>query len=188
MSVSASKKAQIEALLFATRGLTVDELVKRIGIPRSEVKALLEELEMEHLNDEKGIHVIQEGDVWKMNIKPELTIHVRDILPPEMPKALSKTLAIIAAKKPIKQSVVVRIRGNKAYDHIQKLLKAGLITAERQGNTSILDLTEKFFEYFQVKDNDFKEKFKLGEEEENAVNEAEAEVAKEESAENNHQK
>jgi hypothetical protein len=37
MSVSANKKAQIEALLFATRGLTVDELVKQTGIPRSEV-------------------------------------------------------------------------------------------------------------------------------------------------------
>ena len=113
---------------------------------------------MEHLHDAKGIHVIKEGDIWKMSIKPEMTPKVKDLLPPEMPKSLSKTLAIIAAKKPIKQSMVVKIRGNKAYVHIKKLIKAGFVTADKKGNTQILDITQKFLNYFQVTEAELKKK------------------------------
>jgi segregation and condensation protein B len=174
------QKAKIEALLFATHGMTVDELVKRTGIPRRTVKQLLEELELEHLNDVRGIHVVQDGDVWKMSIKPEHTIHVKDLLPPEFPKSLMKTLAIIAAKKPVKQSLIVKIRGNKAYAHVKKLLKLGFITAEVWGNTKILDLTQKFFDYFQLKENQVEDKFKLDEKTEQAVEKAEKELEQEE--------
>jgi chromosome segregation and condensation protein ScpB len=34
----------------------------------------------------------------------------------------------------------------------------GFITMEKKGNTQILDLTEKFFDYFQVIKSELKEK------------------------------
>jgi len=154
------KKAAIEALLFATHGLTVDEISKRTGFPKKEVLCLLEELEMEYLDESKGISIVKDGDIWKMSVKPEHTPNVKDLLPPEMPKALIKTLAVIAANKPIKQSVVVKIRGNKAYDHIRKLEKMGFITREKYGNTQIIDLTQKFFDYFQVVESELRDVFK----------------------------
>lgn len=175
------QKAAVEALLFATNGQTVDEIVKRTGIQKRQVKHILEELELEHLHDARGIHVINEGDVWKMSVKPEMTPQVKDLLPPEFPKSLLKTLAIIAAKKPVKQSIVVRIRGNKAYNHINKLLKLGFITAEMYGNTKMLDLTQKFFEYFHVKEVDIKTNFKLDKETEEEIKKAEQEEAQAES-------
>ena len=151
-------KAKVEALLFATNGLTVDEIVKRTGIHKREVRKILEELELEYLDASKGVHVVNEGDVWKMSVKPEHTPNVKDLLPPEMPKGLLKTLAVIAANKPIKQSTVVKIRGNKAYGHIKKLEKMGFITSEKKGLTQILDLTEKFFEYFKVVESELNNK------------------------------
>jgi len=169
-------KAEIEAVLFATNGLTVDEISRRTNIPAKKVKDILEELELEHMNNVRGIHVVQEGDIWKMSIKPEMTIFVKDLLPPEFPKSLMKTLAIIAAKKPVKQSLIVRMRGNKAYEQIKKLIRLGFITAEKFGSTMILDLTQKFFNYFQLKENEIKEKFKLDSETEAAVKKAEKEV------------
>lgn len=185
---SAKLKAEVEAVLFATNGLTVAEISKRTGIAEKQAKDILEELELEHLNNVRGIHVVQEGDIWKMSIKPEMTIFVKDLLPPEFPKALMKTLAIIAAKKPVKQSIIVRIRGNKAYEQIKKLIKLGFITAEKFGSTSILDLTQKFFNYFQVKEHDVKDKFKLDSETEAAVKKAELEIEEEEKRAENGQK
>ena len=149
-------KATIEALLFATNGLTLDEISKRTGINKKAAEDILEELELEHEKDERGIHVIQEGSIWKMSVKPEMTVQVRDLLPPELPAGLTKTLAIIAAKKPVRQSIIVKIRGNKAYGHVKKLVKLGFITAEKRGNTQVLDLTQKFFDYFRVSEEALK--------------------------------
>ena len=161
------KKAEIEATLFATNGLNIYELTKRTGFDKNEVKELLEELEMEHLRDERGIQIVQEGDFWKMSVKPEITPKVKDIMPPEMPVSLVKTLAIIAANKPVKQSTIIHVRGNKAYGHIKKLIKMGFITAERRGLTNVLDLTEKFFKYFNVPEKVLEAAIKRQENEEN---------------------
>jgi len=153
-------KAEIEALLFATNGLTLDEISERIGIDKKIAEEILEDLELEHEKDERGIHVIQEGKLWKMSVKPEMTPQIKDLLPPELPKGLTKTLAVIAAKKPVRQSTIVKIRGNKAYDHVKKLIKSGFITADKKGNTQILDLTQKFFDYFKVSEKELKQQIK----------------------------
>lgn len=158
--MSAHKKASIEALLFATNGLTIEEISKRTKIRKEEVIKILSELEKEYSSDDKGIHIFREGDVWKMSVKPEHTKKIIDIVKPEMPGSILKTLAVIAAKKPIKQSIVVKIRGNKAYEHIRRLEKIGFIKSEKFGNTKILNLTEKFFNYFKVSEPDLKEKIK----------------------------
>ena len=151
-------KATVEALLFATNGLTIKEIVKKTKMTEEKVEKILDELEMEYLKKSKGVHIIKEGEVWKMSVKPEHTPDIKDLLPPEMPKALIKTLAVIAAKKPVKQSIVVRVRGNKAYGHVKKLEKLGFITSEKFGTTQMLDLTEKFFSYFSVVESDFNQK------------------------------
>lgn len=151
------QKAAVEALLFAANGFTIEEISKRTGIDKKTVENILEELEIQYEKDESGIHIVQEGNLWKMSVKPEVTLHVKDLLPPELPKGLTKTLAIIAVKKPVKQSTVVKIRGNKAYDHVKKLVKLGFITAEKKGNTMILDLTQKFFDYFKISEEALKE-------------------------------
>jgi len=152
------KKAKIEALLFATNGLTIDEISKRTGFRKREVEKILEELEIEYLNESKGVQVVNEGGLWKMSVKPEHTPNVKDLLPPEMPKSLIKTLAIIASNKPIKQSTIVKIRGNKSYGQIKKLEKMGFITTEKFGTTQMIDLTEKFFKYFQIVESELKQK------------------------------
>jgi len=68
----------------------------------------------------------------------------------EFSKAEQETLAIIAYKQPIKQSVIIKIRGNKAYDHIHKFRQIGLIKAKKEGHTNILTLSDEFYDYFNV--------------------------------------
>jgi len=155
------KRASIEALLFATNGMTLSEISARTGIKVEEVESILDELEADYNSNERGIHITLDGDLWKMSIKPGITLQVKDLLPPELPSSLTKTLAIIAAKKPIKQSTVVKIRGNKAYDHIKKLQKLGFVVSSKNANTLLLDVTQKFFDYFRINEDDFKAKINL---------------------------
>ncbi|GAI16937.1 unnamed protein product [marine sediment metagenome] len=62
-------------------------------------------------------------------------------------------MAIIAFKQPIKQSVMIKIRGNKAYDHVKKFSDLGLIKKKKMGHTSELSLRDDFYDYFGVKDS-----------------------------------
>ncbi len=50
----------------------------------------------------------------------------------------------------MKQSVLIKIRGNKAYEHISKFVQMGLITKKRMGHTAELRLSESFYDYFSV--------------------------------------
>ena len=68
----------------------------------------------------------------------------------EFSKAEQETLAILAYKQPMKQSVLVKIRGNKAYDHIKKFADMGLIKKKKMGHTFELTLDETFYDYFHV--------------------------------------
>ena len=72
----------------------------------------------------------------------------------EFSKAEQETLAMIAYKQPMKQSVLIKIRGNKAYDHVKKFKDVGLINKKRVGHTSELTLTDSFHEYFQLNKGD----------------------------------
>lgn len=66
----------------------------------------------------------------------------------ELSTAELKTLAMVAYYAPVKQSDIARSRGNRAYSHIHRLEDVGLINSEKLGNTRLLKLSRKFYEYF----------------------------------------
>jgi len=72
----------------------------------------------------------------------------------EFTKAEQETLAVIAYKQPLKQSVLIKIRGNKGYDHIRKFVELGLVIAKELGHTKELNLSEDFYDYFNVQNKE----------------------------------
>ncbi len=66
----------------------------------------------------------------------------------EFSQAELKTLAMIAYYAPARQSDIVRIRGNRAYEHIRKLENRKLIRTEQSGSTKVIYLTREFYDYF----------------------------------------
>jgi segregation and condensation protein B len=75
----------------------------------------------------------------------------------EFTRAEQETLAIIAYKQPINQSVVVKIRGNKGYDHVKKLIDVGLVKTRKVGHTLELRLDDAFYNYFSIKSKEREE-------------------------------
>jgi gas vesicle protein len=62
------------------------------------------------------------------------------------------------------------MRGNGAYDHIKVLREMEFVTSERKGRSRLLKLTPKFFEYFDIVEQEMKEKFHdVGDKQEQAV-------------------
>ncbi|MBR9680908.1 MAG: SMC-Scp complex subunit ScpB [Candidatus Altiarchaeota archaeon] len=66
----------------------------------------------------------------------------------ELSSAELKTLAVVAYHAPVRQSDIVRTRGNRSYSHLKKLEEAGLLNSQASGNTRVFKLSRKFFEYF----------------------------------------
>ena len=152
--------AIVEAALFlAGRFMSLQELVMYTGINSISLKEVLRSLEERH-NTAGALRVINKGELFKMDIKGEYAWLTNKLASgsSEFTKAEQETLAIIAYKQPINQSVVVKIRGNKAYDHIRKLIDVGLVKTKRVSHTLELKLDDAFYNYFSIKSKERQEK------------------------------
>lgn len=146
-------KNQVEAILFASgRFMDVATLMNLTGASDKQViKSNVEKLIQEYSQRESPLMIVEEKDGWKITVREKYLPLVRKIVSDmELPKTVLETLAVIAWKSPVLQSEVIRVRHNKAYDHISELEELGFIVKEKQGRSYILKLSEKFFEYFDV--------------------------------------
>lgn len=151
-SAEAENTKKVEAALFiAGRFLSLQELVMLTDINPLMIREILEKL-IEKYNDNSGIEITEKGDGWKMDVRQE-HVHMINKLATgnaEFTKAEQETLAVIAYKQPVKQSVIIKIRGNKAYDHIKHFVDINLVQAKKAGRTRELKLSDDFFEYFHL--------------------------------------
>lgn len=150
---------KVEAVLFlSARYLSVEDIVKFTGINPITVKELLVELEKIYAKENRSVIISKKtsdewsGERWKMDVKPEFHYLINKLATgqSEFTKAEQETLAVIAYKQPIKQSVVVKIRGNKAYDHIKHFIESGLLKAKKVSRTLELSVSDQFYNYFNL--------------------------------------
>ncbi len=145
------KEKILEAALFMSpKALTIDEL-KQIALidSRLETKALLEELIHFYDNRKSALEIVSLPIGYQMRVKDKYEDFVSQLATDSLfSKGVMKTLALIAYKQPIEQSLVVKYRNNKAYDHLKILFENGFLKKEPKGRTYILSTTTKFIEYF----------------------------------------
>ncbi len=146
---------KVEAALFISgRFLSLQELVSLTDINPILLRKLLSDLSDRY--DNSAIEIVEKDGKWKMDVIQEFSGMVNRLAGgnAEFTKAEQETLAIIAYKQPIKQSVLIKIRGNKAYDHVKNFVSMGLVVKKRMGHTSELSLSEDFYDYFQLDKGD----------------------------------
>jgi segregation and condensation protein B len=154
-------KYKLEALLFSSaRSMKIEELSELAKASPEEVRETLNKLKEDYEERDSSITLIDEGNSFKLNVKSEHAPMVNQVVTEtELSKTLMETLAVIAFKYPIKQSELIKIRTNKAYDHLRELEEVGYITRQKFGRTKLIKLTPKFFEYFDLPQEKLKEKF-----------------------------
>lgn len=149
--VELDKMRKVEAALFiAGRFLSLKELVALTDVNPIFLRKILDDLKERY--KDSVIEIVNKDDLWKMDVAQEYIGMVNKLATgnAEFSKAQQETLAIIAYKQPIKQSVLIKIRGNKAYDHIKDFVTMGLIQKKKTGHTYELSLSDEFYDYFQT--------------------------------------
>lgn len=148
-------KNQIEAALFvAGRPLGLEELSSKLEIKQDLIKNIINELAFEFLDRTTAIEIVQIGDKYSMQIKPEYTEKVAKFAAGGLiPQRIMRTLTIIALKQPILKSKLIKIRGSGAYEHVKWLLDNEFINAIKKGRTHELTTNQKFAETFGFSTN-----------------------------------
>ncbi len=155
-------RKQIEAALFASgRKMPPEELARLCRTTPSVVQQQLQELKAEYESKDSSLLLMDESDGWKLTVREQYAPVVQKIVADtELTKTVIETLAVIAWKAPVLQSNVIKLRTNKAYDHIAALEKSGFITREKHGRSQMIKLTERFYKYFDLKtEKEVKDKF-----------------------------
>lgn len=143
----------LEAVFFVSgRFLSMPDLISLTDLNPMIIRELIDNLREKFEKGDSAIEIVEKSGLWKMDVRQEYA-HIINKLATgssEFSKAEQETLAIIAFKQPIKQSVIIKIRGNKAYDHVKKFSDLGLIKRKKEGHTNILSLSDDFYDYFGV--------------------------------------
>jgi len=155
---------KVEAVLFVSaRFLNIKELITLSDLNPIVIREVLAKLKEDYEKRDSAIKIIEKNGLWKMDVAPEYSGIVNKLATgsSEFSKAEQETLAIIAFKQPIKQSVLIKIRGNKAYDHIKRFADNGLIKKKKLGHTYELTLRDDFYDYFNISNQSTPESLSL---------------------------
>lgn len=146
-------KDKIEAILFAAgRYIEAEYIAKLLQTDLRSVKKALSELKEDYEKREGcAIHVAQENDQWKLQVKDSYLEYASKLAgDTEITKTVLETLAVVAWKNGISQAELIKIRGPAAYEHIGELVDRGFLTKVAEGRSFKLTLQQKFFDYFDV--------------------------------------
>jgi len=155
-------KKEVEAVLFAAgRLVEIKELQKLLHMKDPGlIKETIRELKDDYEARESPLMIIAEGEGdeitgWKLTVKEKMLPLVQKVNPhTELNKSILETLAVITWKQPIVQSDVIKIRTNKAYEHISELERMGFIAKKKFGRSYSITVTQKFLDYFDLPDTE----------------------------------
>ncbi|MBW2971431.1 SMC-Scp complex subunit ScpB [Candidatus Woesearchaeota archaeon] len=152
----ADLKKEVEAILFsAGRTVELKEIQRLLHVNEPGlIKETIRELKDEYEAKESPLLILSEGEGWKLTVKEKFLPIVQKINPhTELSKTMLETLAVVAWKQPMLQSDVIKVRTNKAYEHLSELERLGFITKERHGRSFLIKVTQKFLDYFDLPDD-----------------------------------
>jgi segregation and condensation protein B len=156
-----SHERKVEAVLFAIADdISLKNLSSLVELSEEETSQALKKLKDSYVKNETSLTLLEREKGWKLSVKPEYLSLVSQLVKnTELDKPLMETLAVIAWKYPVVQSEIVKLRGTGAYEQMKILQDEGFINKIRSGRTYKVNLTEKFFNYFDLPTEEAKEAF-----------------------------
>ncbi len=135
---------------MAAKPMSVEELADLASLKPKEIKETLVKMGEDY--NHHGIELLETEGLFELRVKAEHSDVVSKLAPDQdFSRAILQTLSAIAYKNPVKQSKIVRLRGNRAYDHLKELISRGFIRKEPHGHTQMISVTSKFLEYFGLR-------------------------------------
>lgn len=156
------KKAKLEAALYLSDDpLERKEIADILNLGSiGYVDMLIQEFEEGLETESRGLELVKTPEGYELKVKSGHLDDVKHLAPhQDLNKGQVRTLSVIAYNAPVQQKKVVDLRGNRAYQHVKELVNRGFIEKEKDGRTSVLDVTDHFLEYFGIESLD---EFKQG--------------------------
>jgi len=159
-------KAAIEAIIFASeRPITVDKILETCSImndfeiDRKGIRPILEEIERDFNQDDRGIYLAEVAGGYQLRTKKEFCLLIQKLnekRPPRFGRALMETLAIVAYRQPVTRADIEDIRGVDSGSSLRGLLEKRLVRIlgkkESPGRPIIYGTTKYFLENFGLRD------------------------------------
>ena len=130
-----------------------------VKIPQEEIDRALAELQEKYQSDNFAIEVVEIAEGFQFLTKPAfhhvIGNYLKQITRRRLSKVALETLAIIAYKQPVTKTELEQIRGVNCDYAIQKLLEKELIEisgrSQSPGRPLVYVTSEKFMDYFGLK-------------------------------------
>ena len=147
---------RLEAILFAAgKPVTVGELTERLGLPdHRPVQKALRHLTRNYASRKTALEVRRAGEGYSIQVRAEYLTVARQVAPTELPLRTLRVLALIAYHQPIRQSFLVKMVGEAAYEEVQHLREADFVRAAPRAGTLVLTTTSHFAEHFGLETSD----------------------------------
>lgn len=153
------QKAIIEAILFAAgREIKINELMAILEISSDEVISIINSLQLDYEQANRGIEIIKVEDGYQLATKKDMYEYLYPIFDkrskPNLSQASMETLAIIAYNPKITRAEIEAIRGVNSDGTIYKLLEYNLIEnvgkADLPGRPTMYSTTQNFLKMFGI--------------------------------------
>ncbi len=150
------KQKVVEALIFSSSDpVHYDELLKRIP-DKNMLNEILENLEKKYCSSGVNLYVINDAYAFRTSLDVSEFLNIEKIVPKQLSRAATETLAIIAYHQPITRSEIENIRGvSLSRGTLDVLLELEWIRPGRRkstpGNPLTWKTTNLFLDYFNLK-------------------------------------
>ncbi len=148
-----SLSSKIEAILYLkAQPLSIAKIAEYADCERAEAEAGLLELMSDYAHRDGALEVVETPNGYCLQLREAFHDLIQRLIPVDLGVGALRTLAAIALKGSISQTKLVELRGSGAYQHVQELVGLGFVKKRRQadGRSYWLQVTEKFYQYFQV--------------------------------------
>jgi len=150
-------KAIIEAILFSCgRPVEMKELITAIEIPEEDIIKIVQNMQEEYKENNRGIEIIKVENGYTLCSKKEYYDYIYPLFDnrakPNISNAAMETLAIIAYNPKITRAEIESIRGVNTDATIYKLLEYNLIEdagkSDLPGKPTVYQTTQEFLKTF----------------------------------------
>lgn len=145
--------SQIEAILYLkAQPLPIARIAEYAGCDRRQAEEAMVELINEYAHRQSALEIAETPEGYCLQLRETFQDLVQRLIPVDLGVGALRTLAAIALKGPLTQTALVELRGSNAYQHVQELVNLGFVRKRRQsdGRSSWVQVTDKFYQYFQV--------------------------------------
>lgn len=152
-------KTCIEGILFVSEGIVrAREISTALGISEKKVCEIIEILEREYIDDNRGFILKRVAGGFRLYSNPSLSEvlikFIKSNIRTYLSQAALETLAIICYRQPVTRTQIAELRGVRTDSVILTLVDKGLIKdagrLKEPGNPILYKVTERFLELIGI--------------------------------------